>query len=168
MGMSTMVQCLRKLRAEISRLEDQANEMQEKLNSFCSDNQVVTFKNGSYTDEIRMVYEDLLTHGVGTANVEMVIRKVLTKLANVDCDRLQKETFAKYMLIEARGLSQLQCCEILLNENCENNTMSNDGTKKFTRDFTTFDITTNDGTELCLGVRETASGTAECTLHVLK
>ena len=46
--------------------------------------------------------------GLCTHNVEKVIKIVLEKLAGIECDRLPKSTFSKYMLIEARGLAKLQ------------------------------------------------------------
>ena len=46
--------------------------------------------------------------GLCTHNVEKVIKIVLEKLAGIECDRLPKSTFSKYMLIEAQGLAKLQ------------------------------------------------------------
>ena len=47
-------------------------------------------------------------YGLSTRNVEKLIKLVLEKLAGIECDRLLKSTFSKYMLIEARGLVQFQ------------------------------------------------------------
>ena len=46
--------------------------------------------------------------GVGTRNAERVIRLVLEKVAGIKVDRLHSEGFARYMLVEARGLAQYQ------------------------------------------------------------
>ena len=47
-------------------------------------------------------------YGLSTRNVEKLIKLVLEKLAGIECDRLLKSTFSKYMLIETRGLVELQ------------------------------------------------------------
>ena len=46
--------------------------------------------------------------GVSTRNAERVIRLALEKVAVVKVDRLSSECFARYMLVEARGLAQYQ------------------------------------------------------------
>ena len=40
--------------------------------------------------------------GVGARNVEVIVRKVLEKIGGLTADRLPKETFSKYMFLEAR------------------------------------------------------------------
>ena len=90
--------------------------------------------------------------GVGTNNVERVIRIVLKKLADFDCGRLPKDTFAKYMLLEARGLSQIQVATTVLdNWDTANYTLASDGTSKYKKSYITYDMTTEDGNDLCLG-----------------
>ena len=106
--------------------------------------------------------------GVGTANVEEIIRTVLKKLANMECDRLPKPTFSKYMLLEACALSQIQVADTVLKDwDTAHNTLSSDGTSKYNKSYITYDITGKDGIDLCLGVRETGNGTAEEQLKVL-
>ena len=45
-------------------------------------------KKNKYSDIIRMVYEDFFCIGLGTTNVEKVIKLVLEKVAGIECDRL--------------------------------------------------------------------------------
>ena len=53
------------------------------------------YENGKYNDDIRMVYEDLLSMGLSSQNVEKCVRLVLEKLAKVKVRRLPKVTFTK-------------------------------------------------------------------------
>ena len=102
------------LKTKIAELENDLEVLQEQLEEFLQRDVVKTFHNGRYTDEIRAVYEDLLCWGVGTENIQNVVRTVLEKLAGLECERLPKATFARYMYLEARQLAQIQVAEKLL------------------------------------------------------
>ena len=85
---------IRKLKDEIRytenenvKLMDQIKEVSEKKLNF--------YKNGKYNDDVRMVYEDLLSTGLSTRSVERCVRLVLEKLAEANVGRLPKVTFAK-------------------------------------------------------------------------
>ena len=109
----------------------------------------------------------MLCKGLSCQNVEKVIRIVLKELVGVDVERLPKATFAKYMLLEARGLAQIHVASELSGESSQN-TLHSDGTSKHGRGFTTYDISTNDGKVLVTGLREVASGDAESQLDLFK
>ena len=115
-----------------------------------------------------MVYEDILCMGLSTRNVKKVIKIVLEKLAGVECERLPKATFSKYMLIETRGLAELQIAAELAN--CEDNdlVLQSDGTSKKGHSYTTFDATNNEGQFFVLGMREVGAGDAQTQLDLLK
>ena len=98
---------IQSLKDQILSLENKKCELEEKIEVFTT-KKLFFFKNNRYCDKIRMVYEDILCMGLSTWNVEKVIKIVLEKLAGIECDRLPKSTFSKYMLIEARGLAKLQ------------------------------------------------------------
>ena len=85
---------------------DQIKEVSEKTLNF--------YKNGKYNDDVRMVYEDLLSTRLSTRNVERCVRLVLEKLAEAKVGRLPKVTFAKDMFLEARGLAQIHVVTKLL------------------------------------------------------
>ena len=155
------------LKNQISALENEKFELEEKINEFMTQ-EISVFKNGMYNDSVRMVYEDLLCMGLSTRNVEKVIRIVLEKLAGISVEKLPKPTFAKYMLIEARGLAQLHvaaelagtdldfststidenvdssiasevdsCSQLVETSVCRNNTLHSDGTSKKGNSFIT-------------------------------
>ena len=117
-----------------------------------------------------MVYEDLLCMGLSCRSIEKVIETVLDKLADTEVERLPKPTFAKYMLLEARGLAQIHVAsELIAGKPCKNstfhkekfevevprslndifpsstssnnNTVHSDGTSKKGRSYTIYDIT---------------------------
>ena len=76
-----------------------------------------------------MVYEDILMMGISTRNVKKVISLVLEKAAGIKVDRLPSDCFARYMLVEARGLAQYQIALELV-DNCSNMTLHSDGTSE--------------------------------------
>ena len=115
------------LKNQISALENEKFELEEKINEFMTQ-EISVFKNGMYNDSVRMVYEDLLCMGLSTRNVEKVIRIVLEKLAGISVEKLPKPTFTKYMLIEARGLAQLHvAAELAGNDFLDHSTSTIDG-----------------------------------------
>ena len=102
-------------------------------------------------------------------NVEEVIRIVLRKLANKECGRLPKPTFAKYMLLEARGLAQLHVasvCEIGWKEGSR--TLQSDGTSKHGKKFVTFHVIGDNGETLVVGLREVGGNTQNCNRRYLQ
>ena len=159
---------VKELNDRIRELEDEKLQIEEKLNVFLKGEDVLLFKDGKYVDEIRMVYEDLLCMGVSTRNIEGVIRSVL-KTVGINVGRLPKETFAKYMLFEARALAQLQVAdELSENWDTENRTLHTDGTSKKGRSFITYDIVKDDGKCLIAGLREVGGGDSSTQLKVLE
>lgn len=90
------------LKSRIAELENDVEVLQEEIQEFLKTPALKTFQNGKYTDEIRAVYEDLLCWGVGTENVEHVVRTVIEKLAGLECGRLPKATFVHCTLLRFR------------------------------------------------------------------
>ncbi|XP_066914210.1 uncharacterized protein [Clytia hemisphaerica] len=159
------------LKDQIEFLKDEKSKLEEKIGSFLKDNEVQVFKDGKYSDEIRQVYEDLLCYGLGSRNIESVIRTVMSKLTGMEVGRLPKPSFAKYMLLEARALAQLQIADELTGGGKDialdsNNTLQSVGTSKHRRSFITYDINTGNGKNLFLGLRESATGDAQTQLDV--
>ena len=84
-----------------------------------------------YTDNIRLLYMDLLALGVSTEKIKPVIEKVQSRLTD-SCAQLKlpKSTFSKYMLNEVRSLSFIQSRELFDSDNVEHMTLCTDATKK--------------------------------------
>ena len=96
-------------------MENEKCEVEQKLQHFM-DGSIKTMENGRYTDDVRVVYQDLVCMGVGVNNVEKVVQSVLANIAKVKVDCLPKPTFSRIMFSEARRLSQIQVAETLLED----------------------------------------------------
>jgi len=58
-------------------------------------------------------YQDLVLMGVGTNNVENVVRTVLKSFTKLEVESLPKTTFSRLMFLEARRISQIHVAESL-------------------------------------------------------
>ena len=102
--------------------------------------------------------------GLSTWNVEKVMKIVPEELAGIECDRLPKSTFSKYMLIEAQGLqiaSELAGCE-------DDLVLQSDGMSKKGHSFSTFDAAKSNGQFYVLDMREVGAGDVQSQLDLLK
>ena len=73
---------------------------------------IVTFKDGKYTDDVRLCVMELLSQNVAILQVEPVVRAVL-KLCKMDCEWFPQHTQINEMLIESQSLSQVQLADTL-------------------------------------------------------
>ena len=105
--------------------------------------------------------------GLSIRNVEKVVKIVLEKLAGIECDRLPKSTFSKYMLIEARGLAQLQTASELADFE-DGLVLQSDGTSKKGHSFSTFDAAQSNSQFYVLGMTEVGAGDTQSQLDLLK
>ena len=68
--------------------------------------------------------------GISSRNVENAIRKML-KVVGIGVDSHPKATMAKYVILEARSLSQMQVTEESMKDwDQDNRTLHSDGTSK--------------------------------------
>ena len=143
--------------------------LEERMEDFINKEVQGLYEQGSYSDEVREVYQDLMCLGVGANSAENIVRKILEKIAGIKVDRLPKKTFAKYMYLEVRGLPQFQVADELLDSwKCQDKTLYNDGTSKYGYSYSTYDILTSSGEGHVIGLRDMAGGTAEEQLEVFK
>ena len=142
----------------------QANaELTERIKKL-EDRKLTTFKDGKYTDDVRLCMMELLAHNVATRQVEPVIKAVL-KLADIKYEKLPKHTIINEMLIESRCISQVQLAEVLSVPSY--NTLHTDGTTKFGHKYNGYQVSTNEGF-LTLGIQEVCFGTAQTELTTLQ
>ena len=81
-----------------------------------------------YTEDVHMVYYELLKKNVSIENCEHVLFKVvLERLAHKSVEKLPRKSLAATMMVEAEILSKIQVCEAMLNSN--HNILPTDGTK---------------------------------------
>ena len=163
---------IRELKSEVTFLENEKEQLQFELKNVMEKGQLI-FKNpdGSYTNNVRACYQDLVLEQVGINNIRKVIVSVLKNLANIDVseNELPGPTFARMQYEEARLLA---CAQLgtTLSENYKdaNNTLQSDGTSKFGKHFGTYDVSTKSGENFVLGLRPMASGDAETVLSELR
>ena len=135
---------------------DRIKEVSEKTLNF--------YKNGKYNDDVRMVYEDLLSTRLSTRNVERCVRLVLEKLAEAKVGRLPKVTFAKDMFLEARGLAQIHVVKVT---GQQRESIYSDGTSKNGHSYTTFDVQSGEDVFI-VGLREVGGADAQTHLDLFK
>jgi hypothetical protein len=152
------------LKENVIWLENENEELSEKVNELMNNKEIITFQGGKYKDTVREVYASLLASNVGVKNVEKVVKIVLNKLANVEVDRLPKKS--EIMLVEAKALAQMQCAEAIMQSDnvC---TLHTDGTKRDGREFGGVQIDTESG-QYSLGIMEILQGNTDSFFNMIK
>ena len=102
---------IEQLKKENMDLLEQNAEYIDTLNELQT-RRVTLFKDGKYTDDLRICIMELLSYNVGILNVEPIIKSVLN-LSRVKYDRLPKHTTINEILIESRSISHMQLAETL-------------------------------------------------------
>lgn len=100
--------------------------------------------------------------------IDDVIKIVLNKLAQQDIDRLPSNWLKSQLLLEARGLADIQLAEALLEEELMPNTghcLHGDGTTKFHKHYQDFEISLSSGKTMTLGLVDQAGGDTETTFE---
>ena len=137
------------LKQQILDLKEANAQLLDEVNQLQTSKITVTYKDGKYTDDVRICVMELLSRNVGIKQVEPVIRAVM-QLCKVKCDRLPQHTTIDDMLIESRSLCQIQLAEALTDSTY--NTLHSDGTSKFGHKYTGFQVSTLEGS-LSLGLQ---------------
>ena len=149
-------------------LLDQRNRELEQLFVLLESEEIETFHDGKYDDEVREVVMDLLCMNVGMNKVNKVIRTVLNKLANKDIGRLPSNHIKSNILMEARFLADLEVAEAMKEgvtmDNVLGNAIHGDGTTKFHKKYQNFQVTLNDGTQRTFACQPMASGTTDAVI----
>ena len=135
-------------------LQDVLTETNEKI---------VTFQGGMYTNEVRACCYELLSLNVSVNNVK---ESVLTNIAHKDVERLPKKTVVCDIMLECLTIAQAQIGEKLSQDDGEHYTLQTDGTTKHGQHFATFDVATV-GETFSLGLRHVFSGSVQTTLDTL-
>ena len=139
-------------------LENENAKMKEAVEEFMKTEDVILWKDGRYSDEVRSTYMELLSNGVSTTKCNQIVQSVLQNIGGKSVARLPKHTMATQLKAEAAALAKIQCGVTMLD--CENNTIHIDGTKKKFREFNTVNITTGKGQSLSFGFDEMSGGSA--------
>ena len=151
---------------QITQLENENKEL-EQLVDLLQDDEIVTFQEGKYCDEVREVIMELLSMDVSMNQVNNVIKIVLKKLANKNVGRLPSMGLKSRLLLEARWLSKSQAGMGMETKDIsphEGNCLHGDGTSKYHRKYQNFQITTKPGRSYTLGLTEMAGGDTAATM----
>ena len=123
---------IKELKNEIAYLQDQKSKSELELQNLMeSEPLVLKNSNGTFKNEVRACYQDLVLCGVGTKETKTVIISVLKNFAgiNVTESELPGPTFARNMYEEARLLAFAQLGTTLSKDfEISNNTLQSDGT----------------------------------------
>ncbi|KAJ8353653.1 hypothetical protein SKAU_G00212200 [Synaphobranchus kaupii] len=95
--------------------------------------------------------------------VDAVIKTVLNKLAGQDVQRIPSNWLKSQLLLEARGLADIQLGEALLTNS--GNCLHGDGTSKFHKHYQDFEVTLGCGKTMTMGLLEQGGGDTESTME---
>ena len=156
-----------RLKSQLDEAEEMIITLEEELEELKEDaaDEIETYCDGKYTDEMRQCCISLLSLNVGVNNVGPVVTEVL-KLANKRPAELPSTTLLKSMLVEGRaaGLAQIgEATEL----GGTSQTLHYGGTTKFGKKYQGFQLSTDEG-QLTVSINDLMSGSAEHTLDLLK
>ncbi|CAH1238084.1 Hypp5516 [Branchiostoma lanceolatum] len=153
------------LEEKLTHLEAENRELHDTMKKFLDSDEVETFEDGKFKDEVRQVYMILLSMDTGLNNIEFIIRTILDKLGGLKCGKLPKYATAQAMFAEARRLSQVHVADVV--SKSTNITVGTDGTTKKHDKYGSVSFFTQDGT-LVAGVTEQLSGKTEHQVDMFK
>ena len=159
------------LQSKVSTLRQENLELKE-LTTLLNDQELVTFANGRFSDEMRQTIMTLVSKNVSLKQVNEVIRTVLKGLTHYDTDNMRLPSIAtrSKFLNEALLLGKIQVCEAMLKDGVEGdvgNCLHGDGTSKYSKHYQNFQITTKSGDTLSFGLSEVATSDASAVLKDL-
>lgn len=134
-----------KLRGQLAELEKENDKLRSDLDEIMWDQQITTFEDGRYSEDIRVVCYELISRGVGSRHVSNIIRLVLKRIGGFDCRRLPKPTLIRLMAFEQALLAKDAARAAI--ESCEKPvTLEMDGTTKNHVPYVTMLANTDSGT----------------------
>ena len=158
---------IEELNDEVIELQNENADLRDQLQAFLDDDEIASFENGKYKDDVRQVYYSLINKGISIRNIESTIRTVLKNLAGKKIGRLPQKSLSAEMMVECQILSDQQVGKVILEG--PNNTLHLDGTRKKFKEFASFQVTTGDGSKgLSMGFQDMASGSADDYMEATK
>lgn len=150
------------LKEQINLRNKKITELQQ-LNVLLESDQIKTFENGRYVNEVRECIMSLLTEcNVSMNKVNGVISTVLKKMTGVLPARLPSMAVKSRLLVEAKSVAQQQIVEAMLKDSdptsLVGNTLHSDATSKFFKHYQSFQVTLSDGKVMSIGMSEVGRG----------
>ena len=145
----------------------------EQLNILLESDQVLTFENGRYINEVRACIMALLTEcNVSMNKVNNVICTVLQTFTGKIPQRLPSLAVKSRLLLEAKSVAQQQIVDAMLKDydptTMTGNTLHSDATSKFLKHYESFQVTLPDGNSMSIGLSEVGSGDADTLMNSFK
>lgn len=150
------------LKEQINLRNKKITELQQ-LNVLLESDQIKTFENGWYVNEVRECIMSLLAEcNVSMNKVNSVISTVLKKMTGVLPARLPSMAVKSRLLVEAKSVAQQQIVEAMLKDSdptsLVGNTLHSDATSKFFKHYQSFQVTLSDGKVMSIGMSEVGRG----------
>ena len=163
---------IQELKNEISEHNIRISEL-EQLNILLESDQIVTFENGKYSNEIRECIMSLVTEcNVSLNKVNSVISTVLHKLSGVLPDRLPSMAVKSRLLIEAKAVAQQQIVDAMLQDvdpaALVGNTLHSDATSKYFKHYQSYQVTLSNGNSMSIGLTEVGCADSDTMLQSFK
>lgn len=153
------------LKEYIKYLENENAKLAEEIEEFLNQDEIKTFCNGKYNDEVRILYYELMSMNVSIHNCEKVVRSVLGRLADLKIDRLPKKSVASVMMVEGRMLALMQAGQAITES--RNNVLHLDGTKLNFGEIGSFQVVTESGA-YTFGIEDMISGEGKTYLDTFR
>lgn len=165
--MTVLNQEIVSLKNKLSSLHLDNAEMNEAIESILTE-EITTFEDGKYTNDVRACIYELLSLNVGVRNIPRIIRSVLENIMHKSVQRLPSYGLTCQMILESLTIAQAQLGE-KLSETDGHCTLQTDGTTKYGQHFATYDVTNpEDSITYNLGIRHIFSGSSQDTLETFK
>ena len=165
------IEKLEKLDKEVKELNRENREL-EQLVEILKKDEIITFEDGKYTNEIREVVMELIADNVSIGRINNVITTVLKLTSQKIQDERLPSTGTKCRILKESlhaAMNQVGTAmtEGGIQENA-GNVLHGDGTSKYHRHIQNFQITTKSGRSYSFGLTEVASGDVDSTISALE
>ena len=156
------------LKEKIASLDLSFAEASEGLQSLLASEEITTFENGKYTNDIRACIYELLSLNVGVRNISPIIKCVLKNVVHKKAQRLPSYGLTCSMILESLAVLQAQLGQELSDFDGFS-TLQTDGTTKFGNKYAAYDVRVPEtNATFALGLRHVFSGSASDTLDTFK
>ena len=142
----------------------------EELINICNSEELITFSNGRFSDEMRKTVMDLVAHNVSINKIPEVIKSVIGGLTSYNAEKIRTPSTGtrKAMLEEALIVAHQHVADRMLKEGVNGifgNCLHGDGTSKYSRHYQNLQVTTNSGELLSFGLSEVSDSDATAVLQ---
>lgn len=170
---NTFGSCERELAYLQTRINTLTNKNKElaDLVDLLKDEEITTFKDGRYSDDIRITIMELLACNVSMAKVSKVMKVVVKNLAGKDLRQVPSLATVSQIALEARHIADVEVATAMSTNNLTGtlgNCLHGDGTTKYHKKYQGFQVTLPDGSSRTMCLTQMAKGNTEGTMEAFK